>query len=239
MFANQEEFDIRCEWGANGLDQLHPSDVTIIVDILSFSTCVEIALSNQAVILPFPWDSNNPEEYAKKNSALLASKRGTDEFSLSPVSMSTIPEGTRLVLPSPNGSQLTFHSKSDQVIVGCLRNAKAVAKQAMRIGKTVNVIPAGEKWNEDGTLRVAIEDMIGAGAIIHFLNGNKSSESQIANTAFEYAQSDLQNNLLKCSSGKELISRGFEEDVRLASQLNVSETVPIFRNPEFVDGTTV
>lgn len=49
-FYNQSTFDIRCEWGVKGVEQLAPiSDVVIIVDILSFSTCVEIATSRGAI----------------------------------------------------------------------------------------------------------------------------------------------------------------------------------------------
>ena len=36
MTFNQCEFDIRCEWGENGVHQLAPiSDAVIIVDVLS------------------------------------------------------------------------------------------------------------------------------------------------------------------------------------------------------------
>jgi 2-phosphosulfolactate phosphatase len=56
MMFDQSAFDIRCEWGANGVRQLAPiSDAIIIVDILSFSTCVTIATSRGARIFPYPF----------------------------------------------------------------------------------------------------------------------------------------------------------------------------------------
>lgn len=38
----------------------------------------------------------------------------------------------------------------------------------MKLGRTVAVIPAGERW-ADGSLRPAIEDLLGAGAFIREL----------------------------------------------------------------------
>lgn len=56
MSYNQQEFDIRLEWGIRGVEQLSPiSDVVIIVDILSFSTCVDIATANGALVYPYRW----------------------------------------------------------------------------------------------------------------------------------------------------------------------------------------
>jgi 2-phosphosulfolactate phosphatase len=84
---------------------------------------------------------------------------------------------------------------------------------------------AGEKW-EDGSLRPCFEDLIGAGAIISYLRGSLSPDAQIALAAYHYAQPNLKTLLKQCSSGIELIGRGFEQDVDLAAELNVSDCVP-------------
>ena len=54
MIFDQFEYDIRCEWGINGVETLSPvSDVIIIVDILSFSTSLDIALNKGAIVIPY------------------------------------------------------------------------------------------------------------------------------------------------------------------------------------------
>ena len=50
---DQTEDAVRCEWGAAGLMELLPhSDAIVIVDVLSFTTCVAIAASAGATIFP-------------------------------------------------------------------------------------------------------------------------------------------------------------------------------------------
>src|SRR5690349_846810 len=109
MYFAQDEFDIRCEWGAHGVATLAPiSEVIIIVDVLSFSTAVDIAVSQGAIVYPYHLRDDSAVAYAKSFDAKLASfRRGAaDGYSLAPTSLLNIPAGTRLVLPSPNGSTL-------------------------------------------------------------------------------------------------------------------------------------
>lgn len=76
--------------------------------------------------------------------------------------------------------------------------------------------------------------MIGAGAIIHYLSGALSPESQAALAAFNSYKECLTEGLLKCSSGKELIERGFKNDVILAGEFNLSNSVPVMRDGEYI-----
>jgi 2-phosphosulfolactate phosphatase len=184
MTFTQAEFDIRLEWGEHGVNLLAPiSDVVIIVDVLSFTTSVEIAASRKAIVYPFRGRMEMAQEFARSVGAELAQKRGDTKYSLSPKSMLQIPEGIKLVLPSPNGSTLTLATGETPTLAGCLRNARAVAQAAKKYGSWIAVIPAGERW-PDGSLRPSFEDLIGAGAIVHFLDGNCSPEASAAKICF-------------------------------------------------------
>jgi 2-phosphosulfolactate phosphatase len=222
---DQAAFEIRCEWGMQGVLQLAPiSDVIIVVDVLSFSTCLDIANSRGAIVFPYQWQ-DDAKTYAQSIGAELADKRGNGRYSLSPRSLIAIASGTRLVLPSPNGSTLSLATGNTPTWAGCLRNAKAIAAAAMNDGKYISVILAGERW-ADHSLRPCFEDLIGAGAILSYLEGNSSPEAQAAIAVFQRLQSNLKSLMKQCSSGQELIDRGFESDVDLASALNVSDCVP-------------
>lgn len=236
MFFAQQEFDIRCEWGEHGVSVLAPiSDVVIIVDVLSFSTSVDIAVSRGAMVFPYARKDDQAAEFAASIQAELADpKRSHSKFSLSPQSLMHITSGVRIVLPSPNGATLSLAAQPTPVLVGCLRNAQAVAHAAMGYGAKIAVIPAGERWFDDYSLRPAYEDLVGAGAIIRHLRGALSPEARSAVAAFEKAGPALHDHLRQCSSGKELIERGFAEDVRLAAQLDASNSAPTLVGGAFV-----
>src|SRR6185295_16412121 len=75
VIFDQSGYALRCEWGAHGVAQLSPvSDVLIIVDVLSFSTAVDIALANGAIIFPYGNRDHRIEEYARARSAQVAEK---------------------------------------------------------------------------------------------------------------------------------------------------------------------
>jgi 2-phosphosulfolactate phosphatase len=121
-------------------------------------------------------------------------------------------------------------------LAGCLRNAGAVAEAVQTLGRRISLIPAGEWW-PDGTLRPAIEDLLGAGAIIRHLAGTRSPEAAVAEATFLRFQDNLITGLKQCGSGKELIARGFEADVELAAALNQSASIPVLRDGAYVHQT--
>jgi 2-phosphosulfolactate phosphatase len=236
---DQAEFQVRCEWGSRGARELSLiADAVILVDILSFTTALDVAASRHAAIFPYPLSSAvSAAEYAATMGAQLASKERCSGFSLSPTSLQDLPSGSRLVLPSPNGAALSFAIHHPNVLSACLRNAGAVAEAAACLGTTFAVIPAGETW-PSGELRPCLEDWIGAGAVIANLPGTRSPEAELALCCFRHFRADLGGALRQSGSGKELIERGFECDVELAAELDVSANVPRLLGRCFVAWTS-
>lgn len=240
----QDGFDARFEWGVEGVQRLAPlSSVVVIVDVLRFTTAVDVAVARGAVVYPYiaQQDGGSAEAFAREVGARLAQWRNstTDArpYSLSPASLLHIAPGERLVLPSPNGATLAFLAAESpaMVLAGCLRNAGAVAAGAREAGGVVTLIAAGERWGRlSGRLRPAVEDLLGAGAILSALSPSAPSpEARAAMAAFQVAQPHLRDQLLACASGRELIQKGFARDVEIAAEHDVSQAVPMLRERAF------
>ena len=128
-----------CEWGPEGARKFDGTvGAIVIVDVLSFSTCIDIAVSRGASVYPFHYrDPAEATEAARVLGAEVAGPRGSANYrlSLSPASLASIGPDTRLALPSPNGSAISAAARTVPVLTGCLRNARAVAKQAIEIAE--------------------------------------------------------------------------------------------------------
>ncbi len=229
-FARQHGCDVRCEWGAHAVATLGECRTLVVVDVLTSTSCISIAVSRGATVLPYRWRDGSAEAFAKARGALLAGPRGS-QYSLSPGSVMALPRGARLVLPSPNGATISFDAAGHaRVIAGCLRNRAAVAAHLARAERPIGIVAAGERWPDDA-LRPALEDLVGAGAIVAALEGTRSPEAAAAAAVFAEFATRLPATLGGCASGRELIERGYPQDIELASMLDVDAAVP-----ELIDG---
>lgn len=238
-------YQVRLEWGLVGALSV-PTDVAVVVDVLSFSTCVCIAVDRGMRVHPHGWNSLDARAFARRHDAVLAVGRVdtvTGGPSLSPSGLLTCQSVPRIVLPSPNGSSIAavLQGVDTTVLIGCLRNASAAADRLaaeLDRRRSVVVVAAGERWPSDGSLRPAHEDHLGAGAVLSALvalgyGPAMSPEASAAATLFRAAEPRLLDELRTCVSGRELIDRGFACDVEVAAALDVSRAVPVLSDAWF------
>jgi len=223
------------EWGLTGLREGgRLADVVVVVDVLSFSTAVAVAVAAGVTVYPVRVADEYAAKIADRLGAKLATPRGPS-VSLSPPSLARLAAGTRVVLPSPNGGRLALEAAATgaTVVAGSLRNASAVGAWVGRREQRVVVVAAGEQWR-DGTPRVAAEDLLGAGAILSSLPDSAlSAEARVAVEAFRGSRDDLTAILRGCTSGRELAARGYSDDVMWAAGLDASPVVPVLVDGAF------
>ncbi|MFI9175611.1 2-phosphosulfolactate phosphatase [Streptomyces lincolnensis] len=247
----QTAHSIRFEWGPTGATRLAPAvHALVVVDVLSFTTSVTVAVDAGTRVYPYPWRDDTATAYAAQHTAeqAVGRRQATPEspWSLSPAALREAPFTPRLVLPSPNGSAISAAAGKDTpVIAAALRNATAVGNWLAAHGygtpdHPVAVIAAGERW-PDGSLRPALEDLLGAGAVINALalalrrkadGATLSPEAATAATAYHHTE-DIKATVTTCASGLELTEAGFAEDVAIATELDASTTVPVLTDGAF------
>jgi 2-phosphosulfolactate phosphatase len=138
----------------------------------------------------------------------------------------------------PNGSSIVAAAEG-VVVAACLRNVSAVAawvsERCARDGAPVTVIAAGERW-PDGSLRPAVEDLLGAGAVLAALHQrggfDESPEAELARGAWASADS-VPDLVRRCASGVELARGGFGADVEVAVELDFTTVVPVLSTGAF------
>ena len=188
-WAAQSGASVRLEWGAAAIEHLAGDvDCVVVVDVMSFSTCVDVAVARGARVYPYAWRDAGALAYAQGLGAEVAStdRRLAEGWSLSPMSLARVPAGLKLVLPSPNGSAIAFAARDKGVAVFCggLRNRLATARACAPFERIL-VVAGGERW-PDGSLRPALEDLVGAGGIVAALRRpDASSEARAAALTYE------------------------------------------------------
>jgi 2-phosphosulfolactate phosphatase len=205
---DQSRYQVRFEWGSDGLDRLAASDIVVVVDVLRVSTTV--------------------------NDRVAA---GED-----------VPLDDAAHAVSLNGAAVAEHAaaKGAMVLLGCLRNAAAVAdallaEQRRRAARTsIAVIAAGELASReaDAPLRFAVEDLLGAGAVIEAIGerglDHTSPEAAAACEAFRGLRGAVRHLLTASGSGQELLDRDARDEVLNAAQTDAVASVPVLRDGVFV-----
>lgn len=205
----QQPYQVRLEWGVAGLARLAPTDVVVVIDVLRFTSVVsERVARGEAVSL---------EELRSRSLNGAAVVQAAADLPHAPI-----------------------------VIAGCLRNASATAAEIVRIqhergGRvSVAIVPGGELVSRDehAALRFAVEDFLGAGAIIDALSSrgidHTSPEAAAACETFRGLRQALKHLITASGSGRELVERGERHIVDRATMLDVDDVAPRLNDGIFV-----
>lgn len=203
---DQSRYQVRLDWGLDGLARLAPADVVIVVDVLRFSSTVTDTVDTGGSV------ALDETAHAVSINGAAVAARAADDGSL--------------------------------VVLGCLRNASAVAGEVLaeqhRRGSrtTIAVIAAGERASRSDPPRFAVEDQLGAGAVIDALGAlgidHTSPEAAAACESFRGLRAATRHLLTASGSGQELIARDRRDDVLRAAEVDASTAVPVLREGAFV-----
>ncbi|WP_309127583.1 2-phosphosulfolactate phosphatase [Microbacterium sp.] len=211
---DQSSYQVRHEWGVEGLARLAPADIVVVVDTLRFSsTLADLVADGRTVALDEAraWSTNG---------AVVAGAAAADTAAV--------------------------------VLLGGIRNAAAVARAVMTIQErraartSVTVLAAGE-LAVDGSLRFAVEDQLGAGAVIAALTDlgidHSSPEAAAAAESYRALRRALRHLLSASGSGRELAdgvastARMEASGIRPASVAEAAEPDAVDAVPVLHDGT--
>jgi 2-phosphosulfolactate phosphatase len=232
---DQHGYQIRFDWGPEGLRAIgKDAEVILVIDVLSFSTAVDIGVGRGAEIYPAAVRDERAHSLARRHDAKLAVPRAQMSraypHSLSPASLSSLHAGERLVLPSLNGAAVSLVALKEKgrVLTGCLRNVDAVAERARQEGQIIAIVACGEVW-PDQSLRPCLEDLLAAGAVIDRMGDRmRSPEARAAVAAFR--ASNAPADIRASPSARELIAAGYGEDVEIAIKMDVSTAAPVLND---------
>ncbi len=222
-------------WGRQGARLAALNTATVaIVDVLSFSTAVAVGCAAGARISPFTSATHARDAVAAKPDMKLAVRReeaSPGRFSLSPVSFLHATPEDWIALPSPNGATcctIAVEYGATGIFAGSLVNATATAHalqaEADRTGCCIWVVACGERTAPQGlddAIRFALEDYLGAGAILSQLEGSFSPDAELCRSAYRAVAANTAKLIAACESGIELIARNCEGDVSLAVQADL------------------
>ncbi len=134
----------------------------------------------------------------------------------------------RKVLPRPKAFHLV--SQGREILVGSFFNIEALAQRCLELNRDLLIFPSGDEGN------FSLEDNLCGGMLIERIM--KISRRRIALTdashcariLYERYKANIVEAFRLSHHGKELIKRGFGEDLVYCAQMNITNIVPEFKD---------
>ncbi|WP_414470348.1 2-phosphosulfolactate phosphatase [Methanobacterium sp. ACI-7] len=202
------------------------TDVAVMVDVLRASTTITVALDNFNQIMAVK-DKEHAIRLANEHNAVLAGERrgkkieGFDTGN-SPVEIKNF-SGDYLVLTTSNGTRI-LEGMNAKALVGSFVNARAVAKAASKLADDhIEIVMAGVLG------RFAIEDFLGAGAIIKNLKKYDLDEKALAAYMASADEEMVNKAVLSSYSSLGLQKLGYIDDINFSIRKDIYDVVPIYK----------
>ncbi|WOF22428.1 2-phosphosulfolactate phosphatase [Microbacterium betulae] len=202
---DQSSYQVRFDWGVDGLRRLASSDVVVVVDVIGFSSDVIATVA--------------------RGETAATTEAGAVEGAVVAQAAAALAHGP-------------------VVLAGALRNAAAVARAVMaeqerRGARTsVAVVAAGEAdAAADGRERFAVEDLLGAGAIVAALSDlgvdHSSPEAVATAESFRALRRAVRHLMTASGSGRALEGGPRHAEVHAAARVDDLDVVPVLREGVF------
>ena len=219
-------------------------NVVVVIDTLRATTSIPYAIARGAVVEPVRSIAEARRARGGRRVRIAGERGGRRlpgfDFGNSPVELSEAElAGFRLVLTTTNGTGAVARSAGAKAIyAGAIVNAGAIARAvAPRLGPAELVLVCAGR-----TTGVALEDLVGAGAIIDALLPGEQDPHGLTDGArlslelFRRERARLHAFLLECESGRNLVRLGAEADVACCAKLDALDVAPVLARGRFSAG---
>lgn len=139
--------------------------------------------------------------------------------------------GKRLILTTTNGTK-AFHAVSSgkKVLVGSFLNISAVAERCFELNQDLFIYLSGDEGD------FSLEDAVCGGMLIDRIINKKgkfftlTDASRSSHILFQKFEVNIVESFTLSQHGRDLVSRGFEEDLRYCAQVDMTTIVPVFKD---------
>jgi 2-phosphosulfolactate phosphatase len=225
-----------------GLDASSRGDITIVVDVLRFSSSVVVGLAHGVTAITPVRTLKEARLLRKQNKGLiLAGER--EGLKLKGFQLGNSPseflrsdlDGKQIVMTTTNGTMALEYSKGSRwLLVGSFINARAVSEAASAISKKrkgISIILACRLG------RFFLEDFLCAGLLVSNMTDrltDMNDEAMAARLAWLGVKSDFRKVVRKSKHAVYLREIGYEKDVELCLQRDTYDLVPHLKKNKII-----
>lgn len=214
------------------------SDVSVMVDMLRASTTITLALDNFKNIIPC-FTPEDAFKLKKEYGGVLAGERNGSkiegfDFGNSPCIFKDLKsDEDNLILTTSNGTRI-LENMTGNVLIGSLANAESCGLKSVKLAENhIDVVMAGVKG------KFAVEDFLASGEILYQISRNLDEYelSEYAKAAILASRNHeaVISAVKSSNTAKRLIKLGYEDDVDLCCEKNISDNVGNYFNKRIVN----